>query len=241
MKHFSKTLLAGSLLVSAVAVQAAEPVTGNVALTSNYIWRGVSQTAQQFAIQGGADYAHASGFYAGTWGSNVNFGNDAVTHFDGDGASMELDIYGGYKFKAGGIDWDVGLLQYMYPGAASSLKYDFLEYYVGGSYGPFSIKYFYASDYQGNLTKKAGSYLDLNANFDLGGIGLGLHYGMSSGTGVKDIFGDTYNDYKVSLTKAVGTYTFGIAYSATDLDGAVFEERLGNAEGQFFLTVSKAL
>jgi uncharacterized protein (TIGR02001 family) len=240
MKHFSKTLLAGGLLVSAVAVQAADPVVGNVALTSNYVWRGISQTAQSYAIQGGFDYAHDSGFYAGTWGSNVNFGNDAPNHLDGDGAHMELDLYGGYKFTAGGIGWDVGLLQYMYPGSSSDLKYNFLEYYVGGSYGPFSAKYFYASDYQ-NPTDKSASYLDLAATFDLGqGVGLGLHYGMSSGDGIKDVFGDTYNDYKVSLTKAVGSFTFGIAYSDTDLDPA-FEDKLGNSEGQFFFTVSKAL
>jgi uncharacterized protein (TIGR02001 family) len=237
MKHFSKTLLAGSLLVSAVAVQAADPVVGNVALTSNYVWRGTSQSAQSYAIQGGFDYAHESGFYAGTWGSNVNFGSAGDT----DGANMELDLYGGYKFTAGGIGWDVGVLQYKYPGADSDLEIDFLEYYVGGSYGPFSIKYFYAGDYQGNLTDKSASYLDLAATFDLGqGFGLGLHYGLSSGDGIEDAFGDTYNDYKVSLTKAVGSFTFGIAYSDTDLDPAI-EGKLFNSEGQFFFTVSKAL
>jgi uncharacterized protein (TIGR02001 family) len=240
MKHFSKTLLAGSLLVSAVAVNAADPVVGNVALVSNYVWRGTSQTAQQAAIQGGFDYAHASGFYAGTWGSNVNFGFADPATPDAGGANMELDLYGGYKFKAIGVDWDVGLLQYMYPGADSDAKIDFLEYYVGGTYGPFSAKYFYASDYQGSLSEDAGSYLDLALNFDLGGVGLGLHYGMSSGTGIEDTFGDAYSDYKVSLTKAVGAYTFGIHYTDTDIDPA-FEDKLFNSEGQFILTVSKTL
>jgi uncharacterized protein (TIGR02001 family) len=240
MKHFSKTLLAGSLLASAFAVQAAEPVTGNVALTSNYIWRGTSQTAQSSAIQGGFDYAHDSGFYVGTWGSNVNFGFAAPYAADAGGANMELDLYGGYKFTAAGIGWDVGVLQYLYPGADKDAEIDFLEYYIGGSYGPFSVKYFYAGDYQGNLTDKSASYLDLAANFDLGGVGLGLHYGMSSGDGIKEAFGDTYNDYKISLSKAVGTYTFGIAYSATDMDPEI-KAKLFNSEGQFFVTVSKAL
>ena len=94
-------------------------LTGNVALTTNYKFRGQDQdmigkngyaktSYVKPAIQGGFDYAFgASGFYIGNWNSSVNWlpGN-----------SIEMDFYGGYKFKGGPIDWDVGVLTYVYPG-----------------------------------------------------------------------------------------------------------------------------
>lgn len=243
MMPFRKTLLASSLLVATAAANAAEPapppVTANVALTSNYVWRGVSQTAQQLAMQGGFDYAHASGVYLGAWGSNVNFGEGPVALADPvKRAQLELDVYGGYKFKAGGIDWDVGLLAYTYPGAASELKYNFTEVYVGGTFGPVSVKYSNAGDYQG-VTENAGSYLDVSANFEVEGMALGVHYGKSMGTGVKDVFVKEYSDYKLSVGKTFGGYTVSLAYSDTNL--TTFTNKLGNAEGQFFVTVLKPL
>lgn len=244
MKHLSKTMIASCVLVMSTAALAAEksPVSANVALTTNYVWRGVSQTAEHAAIQGGFDYAHASGFYIGTWGSNVNFGNDGTATLSGDGASMELDLYGGYKFKAGPLDMDVGAIRYFYPGARSSLKYDFTEIYVGGGYGPFSLKYSHASDYQGTTTK-SGSYLDAALNFELPlGFGLGLHVGKSGGDGVQAAFGKKYTDYKVSLSKEIGGIGFAIAYTDTNMSGAQqIKSGVSTNDGQWFLTVSKSM
>lgn len=244
MKNLQRTVIASSLLVLTASAMAEDksPVSANVALTTNYVWRGYSQSAENAAIQGGFDYAHASGFYLGTWGSNVNFGNDAVTSADGDGASMELDLYGGYKFKAGPIDMDVGVIHYMYPGANSSLDYDFTELYVGGGYGPFSLKYSRASDYQGT-TSKSGSYLDAALSFELPeGFGLGLHVGKSSGDGIKDVFVKEYTDYKVSLSKEVGGFGFGLAYTDTNQSGAEeIKKGVGANDGQWMLTVSKSM
>lgn len=244
MKNFQKTVIAGSLLVLAASAVAEDksPVAANVALTTNYVWRGVSQTAENAAIQGGFDYAHDSGFYLGTWGSNVNFGNDAVTSADGDGASMELDVYAGYKFKAGPVDLDVGAIRYMYPDANSSLDYDFTELYVGGGYGPFSLKYSNASNYQG-VTTKSGSYLDAALSFELPqGFGLGLHVGKSSGDGVQAAFGKKYTDYKVSLSKEVGGVGLGLAYTDTNMSGAQeIKKGVSANDGQWMLTVSKSM
>lgn len=245
MKNLQRTAIASSLLVLTATAVAEDksPVTANVALTTNYVWRGVSQTAEEMAIQGGFDYAHASGFYLGVWGSNVNFGNDAITSSLGDGASMELDVYGGYKFTAAAVNWDVGVLRYMYPGADSSLKYDFTELYVGGGYGPFSLKYSRASDYQGNLTTKSGSYIDAALNFELPqGFGLGLHVGKSSGEGVQDAFGKKYTDYKVSLSKTVGGIGLGLAFTDTNMSGAQeIKKGVSANDGQWMLTVSKSM
>lgn len=88
------------------------------------------------ALQGGFDYAHESGFYVGNWNSSVSWGN----------ATLESDIYGGYKFKLGAFDADVGLLAYIYPGATAN---NTTELYGALTYGPFTAKY--SHDLQGLL------------------------------------------------------------------------------------------
>lgn len=109
-------------------------VSGSVAIASDYRFRGVSQSDRQMAVQGGLTIAHESGFYAGTWASNLagwgTFG----------GANMELDLIGGYKAKLGnGATLDTGLTWYMYPGGAN--KTDFAEPYVklSGTTGPATL------------------------------------------------------------------------------------------------------
>ncbi len=113
-----------------------EPITvsGSVSLTSDYRFRGVSQSDKEMAIQGGITIAHESGFYVGTWGSNLagwgTFG----------GANMELDLIGGFKTPiGGGGTLDVGVTWYMYPGGAD--KTDFAEPYVklSGTTGPVTL------------------------------------------------------------------------------------------------------
>jgi len=244
MRHLQKAVLVSSLLAATSAMAAdPSPVTANVALTTNYVWRGITQTAENPAMQGGFDFASKGGFYLGTWGSNVNFGSDAVTSSDGDGASMELDIYGGYKFKAGPLGMDVGFINYRYPGANSIRKYDFTEVYVGAGYGPFTAKLHRASNYQGTTTN-SGTYLDLGAEFDLKVAKLTLHVGKSGGQGVQDVFGKKYTDYKIGLTKEFGGFTFGVAYTDTNLkegDTGFVKKGVGASDGMVILTVSKSM
>jgi uncharacterized protein (TIGR02001 family) len=244
MKNLQKTVIASSLLLMTAGAVAEDksPVAANVALTTNYVWRGVSQSAETAAIQGGFDYEHDGGFYLGTWASSLNWGNDAVSSPVGDGASIEVDVYGGYKFKAGPVDLDVGLIHYAYPGSSSSLDYDFTEAYVGGGYGPFSITYSRASNYQGT-TSEEGSYLDAAASFELPqGFGLGLHVGKSSGDGVLAAFGKKYTDYKVGLSKEFGGVGFELAYTDTNMSGAQeIKSGVFANDGQWMLTVSKSM
>lgn len=97
------------------AAAPASPFTGNVMLASEYLYRGIAQTRGKPAIQGGFDYAHPSGFYVGTWGSSISWIGD--TYPAGTSASLELDIYGGYKGTiTGDLGYDVGVLTYNYPG-----------------------------------------------------------------------------------------------------------------------------
>ena len=128
--NFTKTLAVAAL--AALPMIASAQLSANVSLTSNYKFRGQDQDlrAGKFtpALQGGFDYAHASGLYVGNWNSTVDWA----------GNSLESDVYGGYKFEAGGIGMDVGVLRYQYPGAAAA---NTTELYFGIGYGPFSAKY----------------------------------------------------------------------------------------------------
>jgi uncharacterized protein (TIGR02001 family) len=98
--------------------------SSNIGFVSDYIFRGISQTDTGVAVQGGFDASHDSGFYAGVWGSNVDFN-------DGDSASSEIDLYGGYSFPFKGLNVDLGAIYYAYPNSNSDLDYDFFEVYAG--------------------------------------------------------------------------------------------------------------
>jgi len=109
-------------------------VSGSVGLVSDYRFRGVSQTDKEMGVQGGITLSHASGFYAGTWGSNLagwgTFG----------GSNTELDLFAGYKVALGeGMALDAGLTWYMYPGGASET--DFAELYakLSTTVGPVNL------------------------------------------------------------------------------------------------------
>jgi uncharacterized protein (TIGR02001 family) len=125
----------GALAVSSAPAMAEEKsgfpgsFSANISLTSEYYFRGLSQTDDAPAIQGGFDYEVPLGkpvaLYLGVWGSNVDFNEAAGV----DGATIEIDYYGGLRGSIGdtGVSWDVGFIYYTYPGADSSLDYDFIE------------------------------------------------------------------------------------------------------------------
>src|SRR5262252_11218333 len=104
----------------AAAAPAPEPDwtgTGNIGFFSQYVFRGLTQTNEKPAVQGGFDLAHKSGFYVGTWASNINWVSDAVPPPNSVSASMEWDFYGGYKGSLpADFGYDLGVLYYYYPG-----------------------------------------------------------------------------------------------------------------------------
>lgn len=230
-----------SLTASAVAAVLAAPAagalaadapasphtfTGNVTLASEYLYRGIAQTNGKMAIQGGFDYAHASGFYLGTWGSNISWLSDSNARVS---APIELDIYGGYKSTFGGGDWnyDVGVLTYNYPGdyPAGYTKPDTTEVYGALGWKWLSAKYSYVvsnhifgfTSTTGGNTRGSG-YLDLTGTFDLGaGWGLTAHAGHQT---IKDFSDASYSDYKLGVTKDVGVGTVGLYVSDTNAKGA---------------------
>jgi uncharacterized protein (TIGR02001 family) len=198
-------------------------VTGNVALVSDYVFRGISQTAHEPAIQGGFDYSHSSGLYAGTWASNVNWVGTK------ENTSMEWDIYGGYRGKfSDDFSYDVGILKYYYTGNnIAGVTPDTLEVYFGLGWKFLSLKYshvvssyiFAWGDQDGGNDKNRGSgYLDLTATFDLGeGWGVSAHVGRQH---IKNYSDASYTDWKLGVTKDVGFGVVGLAYTDTNADGS---------------------
>jgi len=141
----SAAVAAALLAPGLAAAQAASPITGNMSLVSDYRFRGLTQTFEEPALQGGFDYAHSSGIYLGNW-------NSAISDNFFAGSPLEMDFYGGYKGAAGPLGYDVGLLYYYYPGSnlAGVGTIDNLEVYAGVSWKFLSLKYFHAvSDFFG--------------------------------------------------------------------------------------------
>lgn len=201
------------------AVASPHSFTGNLTVASDYRFRGISQTYKDPTVQGGFDYAHSSGFYVGNWNSNVS-GNQIV-----DGAGLEMDFYGGYKFSpVADLTADVGILQYYYPGAEvpGGPKYDTTELYFGASYKWFAAKYSYAvSDDVFGFADASGSwYLDLNGNFEVADkTVLNLHVGRQK----IDAPGDfSYTDWKVGVSRDFGFATVGLAVIGTNAEEASY-------------------
>ena len=167
------------LLLTIVSLPSFASVSANVSFASDYIWRGMTQSDGP-AIQGGFDYASDGGFYAGIWGSNVNFN---------DGAGSELDYYFGYGFDMGSVGVDVGYLAYDYPDNDSDL--DFEEIYVGLSMGDLGL--LYASGVDG-----APDYMEVSYGFGDVGISYGQYDDYGNNLGIS--YGFTCGSYDCALT-----------------------------------------
>lgn len=218
---FSALLGAAS---SAHAAEAASPhtFTGNMTLASEYLYRGIAQTRGKPALQGGFDYAHSSGLYAGVWASNVSWINDATA---GASAGLEVDVYGGYKGNLTS-DWsyDLGVLTYNYPGSgkpSGAARPDTTELYATLNWKWLTLKYSRSTGSLFGWTKTVGGgktsgsdYLELNATYDMGsGWGLTGHVGHQRVNGRSSA---NYTDYKFGASKDVGFGSVGLAYSATN-------------------------
>lgn len=219
MKMMLRTLPLGLLLpaICSIAHAADEsPVlqaSYNLSLTSDYRYRGISQTRLRPALQGGADLVHSpSGLYAGTWLSTIRWIRDG-----GGDSRVEMDIYAGKRGTIGDFSYDVGALVYLYPGTGLSTNPNTRELYVQGGYGPAYIKYSHAfSNLFGTPDSKHSGYLDVGANLPLrDDLTLNLHAGRQRVDGHGEL---SYTDYKVGVTKAFGTASVALAVIGTNTD-----------------------
>ena len=209
MKALSSICLAS--ILATVSTTAVAEVTANASVTNNYLWRGLTQSTNQAAVQGGVDYAHDSGIYVGTWVSNVQYA-------PGDIYSYENDIFVGFS---GGDDfsYDVGWLYYNYDNAA---KFDFHEIYGTLGWKNLSLSAYILSGAEADEGPEQdfgfGStyYLSLDYGFEFAkGLGLGLHVGRHAGDfseALNGVPGD-YTDYNASLS----VQDFSFTISGTDL------------------------
>jgi len=223
-RTMKKTLIAAALALCAsssamaqTAVVAATPdytFTGNAGLFSDYRFRGFSQTNMRPAFQGGFDFAHSSGFYLGNWNSNV-----ASELYSG--GNIEMDFYGGYKFKTGDFSWDIGTLYYYYPGSnLGGHTIDNTEIYGAGGWGPFTLKYSHGvSNFFGTPGSKNNFYLDAAAVFDLGnGWGANAHVGYQKLKNATKSDGSEINgyiDYRAGVTKDLNGWLVGASLVTT--------------------------
>ncbi|SPC06009.1 TorF family putative porin [Cupriavidus taiwanensis] len=203
--------------------------TANVSVATDYRYRGLMQTNRRPAIQGGFDYSHSSGFYLGNWNSSISWLGDTNP---GVSAPIEMDFYGGYRHTLGG-DWiyDVGVLQYYYPGdyPANYTRPYTTELYAALGYGPVTFKYSYApTNLFGFADSKHSWYADLTANVPLNvwGLTLNAHVGYQK----VQVADASYVDWKIGLTKDLGKgLALAVAYIDTNADKAVYT----NAKGRY--------
>ena len=177
---------------STTTLQSAE-FESNVAIANDYVWRGMTQTAEEPAISGGFDIAGESGLYFGTWASNVEFG---------DGAALELDWYAGYANELdNGLSYDIGYLAFTYPGEDSL---DFEEIYFGLGYSYFGLTYSSGQDSAPDNTEFSVA---------LGETGLGITYGDY----------DEYGEYTIiSYDLPISIAGLGVALSWSDFSAETF-------------------
>jgi len=208
-------------------------LTANVSLVTDYRYRGLMQSDRRPAIQGGFDLTHSSGFYLGNWNSSISWLGDSNP---GVSAPIEMDFYGGFRntFGDGSWNYDIGVLQYYYPGdypAGYTRPYT-TEAYAGLGYGPVFLKYSYApTNLFGFADSKHSWYLDLSANVPLNfwDLTLNAHVGYQK----VQVTDASYADWKLGLTKDLGKgFALAVAYIDTNASKAVYTNTQGRYMGK---------
>lgn len=199
----ASVLSATALLGSNLAL-AESPISGNVTFVSDYILRGVSYSAGKPAIQGSLDYTHASGFYAGIWGSSVS--DKSLGDIGSNG--MEIDVYLGYAGEVGAFGYDIGAVRYIYPSDLSSSDTDSTELYIGMSWEFLGLSYARDIDLDTD-------YLELTASYE---VMTDLSLDMSVGYMDPDE-GETRTDWSIGVTKNYAGIDFGLHYVDSNRSG----------------------
>ena len=219
-------LACGVALLGLSSVVAAE-VSTNIGVTSNYIWRGMTQNGNDTALSGGIDYSHDSGIYAGTWIS------EAWTDY-------ELDLYGGYGGEVAGISYDAGLIYYTYTTDADS---NFAEINANVGWDFLSAGFAYVITAEDAVEAvEEDMYFYVGASYDLPeDFSIGLTVGFINTDGDGDADGEDYTHYQFDVTKSTGDFgdvTFSL--SDTDLDrNEVAAAGTDDADMRFLVSWSK--
>ncbi len=208
-----KTLFALStaMTLAVLPTLALADVSFNIGATSDYRYRGISQTRLKPAVQAGVDYSMGN-FYLGAWASSIKWIKDG-----GGDASVEIDLYGGYKGEiTKDLSYDVGLLTYQYPSNKLSPSANTTEIYGALTYGPATLKYSHSLTNTFAATDSKNSYyLDLSASFEAGGVSIVPHVGYQKYTGPLSADA-TYTDYSLTASKDFSGVVVSVAVVGTD-------------------------
>jgi uncharacterized protein (TIGR02001 family) len=229
-------------LASVAATPASAQIAGlsaNAAVTSNYIFRGISQSGGNMAVQAGVDYAFGdTGLAIGAWASSIDFGNSTV----GDDTPAEIDLYGSYTLAiTEQLGLVVGGITYNYPSAPTGVNYNWYEVYAGLSYNlgvaALNGRVYYSPDYvnlstnqwylTGGVSVPLVEWLTLNGNI-----------GYSTFDHAVPPIIEDYLDWNISAVATYGNFSLTAGYSDTDLEG-IYEVTSGpfQTDGQFFFMI----
>lgn len=218
-------------------------ISFNAAVTSDYRYRGISQSRLKPAVQGGIDYvANPSGLYAGAWASTIKWTEDA-----GGGGQVEVDLYAGKRGDfVKNVSYDVGVLRYVYASnglahVAGLANANTTELYGQLGFGPAYIKYSHSvTNLFGFVDSKNSGYVDVGANIEAGaGLTVNLHAGRQN---VKNVSAASYTDWKFGITKDLGIVSGALAVVGTNASKSAYASP---ANGKFLgksalqLTLSK--
>lgn len=223
-RFFTRAALFAALtgLMAAPAMAEGE-FSGSVTLTSDYVYRGFTQTDGAPMIQGSFDWASDS-FYVGTWASGVDFG---------DGTSTEIDLYAGWTPTVGAFDLDIGAIYYWYPDAPDNPEQNFVEVYAGAS-----TTIGESLEVGASLAYSPDFYLEVGDAFywsASAGVPLGESFGLDATIGYSDfsdLSGADYTDWSIGLTTAFEGFDLDFRYIGTDVDGN---------DDSFVVSVSRSL
>ncbi len=202
-RSLKKTLVSsavtGAVLIGTAGLSTAQAeLEFNAGIYSDYILWGTTASDNNAVVQGGIDYGHESGFYLGTWVSTL-----------GDGQGQEVDLYGGYAFEAGGLDFDLGYVYYYYPALED---FDYGDVYGSVGYGPFYASVQYAlnaedSDFEGSMIYKLGGDFEVMPSVSL-----------NAELGYTDLEPDstTWTFWSLGLTKSTDYGDISLTYAQTD-------------------------
>ena len=250
LKQLTALTIASSVFAMspAIAWESADgqhATSASIALSTDYMWRGASQTDNEAALSGSFDYSHASGLYAGVWASNI----------DGGSANIEVDGYIGFanEIQDTGIGYDVGFMRYFYPG--EDRQFDWNEVYFGLSYSYFSVKISHSSD--AFAAGEAATHYLFGANYDLPmGVELHANYAIydfddvrkTNGLGANVVgIDNTLEDWNIGVAKDFAGFTFDLTYYDTLSDAQAVGRALNSGnddstlDDRVVFTISKSL
>lgn len=243
LSKLSHAVIAASLMTVGAMAHAEITTSGSVAFTTDYKFRGITQTSNGAAVQGSLTASHDSGLYASAWGSSIASGS----------GGSEMDFLFGYAGTTGDVSYDVGVMRYAYPGANKGnfgADPDYNEIYGSVAAHGAKVGVAYSDDYFAE-TGKFG-YVFASYGTEVSGVGVSASVGynyffddsFAAGEGLGAFLGnaavtdDAYIDYKVAVSKEVEGIGFELAYIGTDLDD---KDAAGlNIDGSFVVTASKS-